>query len=241
LKDYQQYMQSTLSTIIKECFKAFTAIVTYRNESIRRIDELKGEIDDLINEVEKELRNYRVQDEQKYDRHEVFFELKPYLESLKDKPNNRLWNIFKEILEHEGLYFDCEINRTIIGNVEGYLDSLYRKSYDLNKVIIIKSTAALFIDEIIDLGAPFEFKGKTTHAFIRSLFPNKEINLPTKDTIYEWYGQLKTESDNKAEAFDKLQTEIAAQGLESSEYYTTDDPDNFDKAYREWLKRNLRK
>lgn len=229
-----EYAKHLIDYYNKEQFNAFTAIVNYRDESIRRISEIEEEIDDLINEVESEFQH--LLEQKRDDVFEIMYELKPYLENLKNKPNNRLVRILEEILE-EDLYYDCKRNRIIINNVKGLLQKLNEKSYVLKRVRIITSTAKLFINEVIDSGAPFKFNGSTAHTFIRSLFPNKEVNKPTKDTIYEWYEELKRENEDKADAFHQLQTEISAQGLDIEEYINTDDPENFDRAYRAWYKK----
>lgn len=242
-----EYTKHFIDYYNKESFNAFTAITTYRDESIRRINELKQEIDYYINDAEKEIKCLRVPNEQQYFAGDLFFELKPYLENLKESPNNRLREIFRDILEFkdyhklEGLHFNKKINKTILDNVEEILDQLYFKSYELKRATIIKSAAAMIINNIIDLGAPYRFEGKIARARIRDLLPDKNVNKVNKDTIYEWYSEIKKVSKNKQEAFDKLKTEIVAQGLSVVDYIKTDDAENFDKAYREWLNRRLRK
>lgn len=235
-----EYAKYFIDFYNKETFNALASITVYRDESIRRIKDLKEEIDNLISEVKTSLKRYRDEEDSGYG-YDIFLDLETYLENSKQIPNRQLRYLLQGLLsnredEKRGAgYGSVERNIRIIENVEGYLDEIYEKSCTLKRVTIIKSTAQLFIDKIIDSGAPIRFEGSSSHAFIRSLLPNIEVNKPSKDTIYEWYAVCKTETENKDEAFDELKTEIVAQGLNVEDYITTDDPENFDRAYRNYL------
>lgn len=238
-----EYAKYFIDYYNRDNFNAISSLKTYRDESIRRITELNEEIDYLINQIKNELKGLRLKDEKKSDCLDIFYDLEPHLDDLKRAPNGRLIYLYKEILEDKESMFNHDLgatvtrhNRTITRNIEGYLEEVYSKSHTLRKVTIIKSTASVFINTIIDNGAPLEFKGRQSYVLIRSLLPNKQAVKPGKDTIYEWYGDYKKESDSKSEAFQQLQTEIAAHGLEVEDYITTDDPENFDRSYRTWLK-----
>jgi hypothetical protein len=57
---------------------------------------------------------------------------------------------------------------------------------------------------------------------------------PHKDVIYEWYGKLKSEFGVKT-GFYKLCDKIKEKDLDKEEYISTDTPENFNKAYNDWI------
>jgi hypothetical protein len=62
---------------------------------------------------------------------------------------------------------------------------------------------------------------------------------PHKHELFLFYGKLRDEGAKKA--FTEMENLIEYLGLKSEDYYSTDTPENFDRAFTDWQKRMMEK
>ena len=222
----------------KDELNAFSTIVKYRDESERRVSEILNEIDYEIKKLISEFQNYR----DKENSFQILSELKPHLLSLKNKPDLTIINTYKDLVEEYGGDSNNKINQSIIDNAHGLIEELIHKSYTLKKIKIIKGTASLFVNDIIDLGFPLRIDKEKIQYIMRDIDISPPDTKPSKDEIYNWYSIHLSSHDNNAEkAFDALISEILFKGLKVEDYIKTDTPENFNRSYRSWLNKKIKR
>lgn len=227
-------------------FAAFSTYVTLRNETENRILEVEEHLSIKNNNILTALKRAIEKEAEQLDTNEddyteIVDEVNRFLSSLLNKPNFNLYtDIYKTIDLYKPNYssLDSEFPYKWMSDI----DELIGHSMVLYRARVLNGTATIFIKNIIDYGLPIEISKDNTHYLLDGFKVEVPVEIPSKDEIYLWYEKLRNEPSNTVEkAFHKLITLIKDRQLDIKRYIRTDTPENFDRGYRAWYKKNRNK
>lgn len=219
----------------KDPLSAFPMLVTLRDELEQFLENRKFEIDCDLKEI-MSLANRHLNADPSSSFEDCMDKIENALNEQVRNPQPDLYDTVNDLVaKFERI--DSSSKVWFLDQARVLIDTFVTDTKDYRNTLILRNTAFKVVNTILRFSFPLKLELDKnlihTDAYIEEILTEK----PHKVEIYTWYGEIKHGGKKVVEAFYELQDLLKEKDLDMSDYFTTETPENFDSAYRSYLKK----